>query len=38
MAGKQKKVKRMDGAVKVIGALEKYSAYFDDPAFKPIEH
>lgn len=38
MAGKQKKVKRMDGAVKVIGALEKYSTYFDDPAFKPIEH
>lgn len=38
MAGKVKKSKRMDGAVKVIGALEKYATYFDDPHFKPIEH
>lgn len=38
MAGKPKQAKRIDGAVKVIGALEKYSAYFDDPAFKPIAH
>lgn len=38
MAGKVKKAKRMDGAVKVIGALEKYATYFDDPHFKPIEH
>lgn len=38
MAGKVKKAKRQDGAVKVIGALEKYAVYFDDPQFKPIAH
>lgn len=38
MAGKVKKTKRQDGAVKVIDALEKYSTYFDDPRFKPIKH
>lgn len=38
MAGKVKKAKRQDGAVKVIGALEKYATYFDDPKFKPIAH
>lgn len=38
MAGKVKKAKRQDGAVKVIGALEKYASYFDDPHFKPIKH
>lgn len=38
MAGKVKKIKRQDGAVKVIGALEKYATYFDDPQFKPIAH
>jgi len=38
MAGKVKKAKRQDGAVKVIGALEKYAAYFDDPQFRPIAH
>jgi hypothetical protein len=38
MAGKIKKAKRQDGAVKVIGALEKYATYFDDPQFKPIAH
>ncbi|MDK9703107.1 MAG: hypothetical protein OEL20_08195 [Sulfuritalea sp.] len=38
MAGKVKKAKRQDGAVKVIDALEKYSSYFDDPQFKPIAH
>jgi hypothetical protein len=38
MAGKIKKAKRQDGAVKVIGALEKYATYFDDPKFKPIAH
>ncbi len=37
MEGKVKKVKRQDGAVKVIGALEKYGTYFDDPGFKPIK-
>lgn len=38
MAGKAKKARRQDGAVKVIGALEKYAAYFDDPQFKPFAH
>ncbi|MDA8259694.1 MAG: hypothetical protein M0Z99_29325 [Betaproteobacteria bacterium] len=38
MAGKVKQAKRQDGAVKVIGALEKYATYFDDPQFKPIAH
>ncbi|TXT26785.1 MAG: hypothetical protein FD134_418 [Gallionellaceae bacterium] len=38
MEGKRKKIKRMDGAVKVIGALEKYPAYFDDPGWKPLKH
>jgi hypothetical protein len=27
-----------DGAVKVIGAIESYVTYFEDPNFKPIEH
>lgn len=38
MAGKVKTGKRQDGAVRVIGALEKYGQYFADPGFKPIEH
>lgn len=38
MAGKIKKAKRQDGAVKVLGALDKYATYFDDPQFKPIAH
>lgn len=38
MASKVKKAKHQDGAIKVIGALEKYAAYFDDPQFKPIAH
>lgn len=38
MAGKVKKAKRQDGAVKVIDALEKYATYFNDPQFKPIAH
>ena len=38
MAGKVKQAKRQDGAVKIIGALEKYATYFDDPQFKPIAH
>ena len=33
MAGKTKKVKHQSGAVRVIGALEKYGAYFDDAGF-----
>lgn len=38
MAGKAKQAKRMDGAVKVIGALDNYGKYFDDPGFQPIAH
>jgi hypothetical protein len=38
MAGKVKKAKRQDGAVKVVGALEKYASYFDHPNFKPLSH
>jgi hypothetical protein len=38
MAGKVKGAKRQNGAVQVIGALEKYASYFDDAGFKPIEH
>ena len=38
MDGKVKKLKRRDGAVKVIGALENYGTYFDDPSWKPIKH
>lgn len=38
MAGKVKPIKRMDGAVKVIGALDNYGKYFNDAGFKPIEH
>ena len=38
MEGKVKKLKRRDGAVKVIGALENYGTYFDDPSWKPIKH
>ncbi|HEX5804521.1 MAG TPA: hypothetical protein VFY24_16000 [Azospira sp.] len=38
MAGKAKGGKRQDGAVQVIGALDKYATYFDDPGFKPIAH
>lgn len=38
MADKAKAEKRQDGAVRVIGALEKYGNYFDDSGFKPISH
>jgi hypothetical protein len=38
MAGKMKEVKRVNGAVKVIGALDNYGKYFDDAGFRPIEH
>lgn len=38
MQGKTKKTKRQTGAVKVLGALEKYAAYFDHPGWKPITH
>lgn len=38
MAGKAQNTKRRDGALKVIGALEKYATYFDDPHFTAIIH
>lgn len=38
MAGKAKSAKRQNGAVQVIGALEKYARFFDDAEFKPIAH
>lgn len=38
MAGKAKKTRRQQGAVKVIGALENYGNYFDDPAWQPLKH
>lgn len=38
MAGKVKGVSRQGGAVRVIGALDKYAAHFDDPGFAPIRH
>lgn len=38
MAGKVKGTPRVDGAVKVIGALNTYGTYFDDPTFRLIEH
>lgn len=38
MEGKVKQVNRQGGAVKVIGALENYGTYFDDPSWKPIRH
>ncbi|GAB1412466.1 MAG: hypothetical protein AMXMBFR31_19920 [Candidatus Desulfobacillus denitrificans] len=38
MQGKAKKVKREAGAVKVLGALEKYAAHFDHPGWQPVRH
>jgi len=38
MAGKAKQAKPMDGAVKVIGALNNYGKYFNDSGFRPITH
>lgn len=38
MAGKRTQLKRQQGAVKVIGALENYGTYFDDPGWKPLAH
>lgn len=38
MAGKAKKTKRASGAVKVVGALEKYAAHFDHPGWQPLRH
>lgn len=38
MEGKSKKMKRQSGAVKVIGALEKYGSHFDHPDWQAIKH
>lgn len=38
MAGKVKGTQRMNGALKVIRALEAYGKHFDDQGFQPIEH
>ncbi|MDP1681772.1 MAG: hypothetical protein Q8L39_08345 [Burkholderiales bacterium] len=38
MQGKTKRIKRQTGAITVLGALEKYDAYFDHPGRKPISH
>ena len=38
MAGKTPAESRRAGAVKLIGALDNYGAYFADPGFKPINH
>ena len=38
MEGKAKEMTRRDGAIKVVGALDSYGKYFDDPDWKPIEH
>lgn len=38
MEGKAKKLKRQGGAVKVLGALEKYAGHFDHPGWQAIKH
>lgn len=38
MAGKSKQVTRQQGAAKVIGTLENYGTYFNDPNWKPLAH
>lgn len=37
MQGQTPKVSRQTGAVKVLGALEKYAAHFDHPNWQPIK-
>ena len=34
----ESKANARDGVVKVMGAIESYVTYFDDPDFSPIEH
>lgn len=34
----ENKTNAQNGAVRVIGAIENYATYFDDPGFKPIAH
>jgi hypothetical protein len=38
MLSPSKQAQRQSGAVKVVGALEKYGTYFQDPEFKPLIH
>lgn len=38
MEGKVRKTRRQSGAVKVVGALEKYVDFFDHPGWKTIKH
>lgn len=38
MAGGVKGTPRRDGAVRIIGALDNYAAYFEDAGFQPIAH
>jgi hypothetical protein len=38
MAGKSKQAKRQAGAVKVLGALDKYGAHFEHPGWQPLAH
>lgn len=38
MEGKTAHGSPRDGAVKVVGALDDYATYFDDPQFEPIRH
>lgn len=38
MASQAKAAKRQDGAVRVIGALDQYNAYFEHPGWKAIVH
>jgi len=34
----ESKANARDGAVQVMGAIESYTTYFDDPNFKPAKH
>lgn len=38
MQGKAKPSRREAGAVKVVGALEKYAAHFEHPGWQPLRH
>lgn len=38
MEGKAKTIKRQAGALKILGALEKYGSHFDHPGWQAITH
>lgn len=38
MQGKVESQARRDGAIKVVGALNNYATYFDDPTFDKFDH